>query len=278
MSWRSPLFALLAFAAAGCPVDDRLLAAARLDGNGGTSTTSGDAGQSQSGADGGAGEAGAAGHASSDGGSAGTASNDGGDGALGGPDDGGRSGSAEAGASSSGFEPCREDVNDNGVFDCEENLLQNGTFDSDTSGWEAEVSASADWDSGNAPGAGLGSLAVTNANGGSATSYTMLGARQCVAVSEGAQYQLLARTFLLEGALGSAGLNLYFYAADACAGSPLQVVAGGLSGLTGQWSTVNKDFTSPAGARSMHLRLVVQKKKSDPAVTARFDNVLLRPL
>jgi hypothetical protein len=275
-----------ALSSLACPVDDRLLSAAKLDEEGAGADGSTTAGAGGDGGDdaGGTGADGAGAGGIGAGGSGGEESPSSGGAPTGNAGDGNPSGGAPPtgnggeGATGPMAEVCKEDVNVNGVFDCEENLLENGTFDADFSEWVNEVGVTISRDADNAPGNGAGSLVVTNSTSSSSSSYTMAGAVQCVAIDAESAYQLLAKAYLADGALGTAGLSVWFYSGGTCNGSLLLALSVPQSGITGQWSTLSKDFTSPAGASSMAVRVVAVKKYNDPALTVRFDNVFVTSL
>jgi hypothetical protein len=161
---------------------------------------------------------------------------------------------------------------------CTVSLVLNPSFDHGAGSWKAEPLAqqaftTADWEHR----ADSGSLAVTNANVDvTSPGLTATGSVQCVRVL-GAGYRLGARTFIAEDqGSGAAGVGLLFFDTLDCSGRTSGVFAGPTTTTAGAWVAVTGDTPAPSSARSLLMRLLVQKPFAQSMVTAQFDDVLLQ--
>jgi hypothetical protein len=123
-----------------------------------------------------------------------------------------------------------------------------------------------------------GSILVTNqAPIAAVDSWVMAGTEQCIAVTEHIKYELAARVMIPDGqGLGEAGLNLYVFAGDRCAGVFLGGLTPGLTAERGSWVVVDGQVEMPLAARSVLVRLVISKPFAQATLSAFFDDVLVR--
>jgi hypothetical protein len=88
-----------------------------------------------------------------------------------------------------------------------------------------------------------------------------------------------ARTFIAEDqGSGAAGVGLLFFDTLDCSGRTSGVFAGPITTTTGAWVAVTGETPAPSSARSLLMRLLVQKPFAQSTVTAQFDDVLLQTL
>jgi hypothetical protein len=198
----------------------------------------------------------------------------------GGATNGGASGTQGTGASStvtggqggSVFNgPCG-DLNHDLVDDCSQTLVQNSRFDAAISNWDAEPAMTATWDASNASGKpGSGSLSLVH-NGDSGT---MIGARQCIAVTTDTTYDIAARVMLAAGQPGgTGGINVYLFDDSACQGNIITGKTPIEGGAAGQWLELFGTLWTGT-AHSMYVRLVANKPLNQQALTVLIDDVLV---
>jgi hypothetical protein len=278
-----------------------------MDGGGSGGVSS--AGHAGAGADGGgAGGAGSSGSsgAASDGGSPGAAgsgsvANDGGNGgseldaSLGG---GGQSGTAGVGGNSgsggnaggnggasgtggatsaAGATTC-PDLDQDSIPDCQESLLKNPAFDVDDSSWLAEPDVVQTWLAMDAHGrVGSGSLSVENTLVLASNGLVFRGSGDCVTISAGQTYRLMAEVLLQSGQdpSGSGAINVTFHETQYCSGDTISAATSNLATTFDDWNVLSCTATAPASALSMNVRLVVLKSFAANPVTALFDDVLV---
>ena len=175
----------------------------------------------------------------------------------------------EAGASSGNAE-C-PDLDGNGIRDCQETLIKNPTFERDDSEWQLESPLVSAWDE-HGSGDRAGSLRIMNTE-----TLKLSTATQCVRIAGGERYLMSAETSV--EALPDAGfsqLHARFYDSKDCTGNASGFGVSGQVGLERAWTTLSGLVTAPSGAQSLLVRLVVARRSPEDAVSARFDNVLLR--
>lgn len=154
--------------------------------------------------------------------------------------------------------------------------IVNPTFDTKGEPWRAEYLMLAGWNSRDASGASSsGSLAVTNNNvNQSVPTYTMGGARQCIPAAGDVTYALRAKALVPGGqGQGGAAVAVIFFASSDCTGAAAGSYTTDLVVATDVWSLTGGSVKAPSAARSMAVRLVVQKPYSVPALQALFDDV-----
>jgi len=137
------------------------------------------------------------------------------------------------------------------------NLVTNPTFDNDHAGWTPFSISTIGWEN--------GALAVINNYQGTGNSY--FSAQQCInGVQEGVDYTFSADAFVgLDQPEPNtrAVLYAYFYPGPDCTGQLMS--AGESSGAStpaqrGQWITLSKTVTAPAGAQSFYFRPTATKE------------------
>ena len=177
--------------------------------------------------------------------------------------------SAEAGATS-GKGDC-PDLDRNGIPDCQETLIKNATFERDDSEWQLESPLVSAWDE-DGSGARAGSLRITNAD-----TFRLSTATQCVRIQGGERYLMSAETSV-EAApdSGFSQLHARFYDSRNCSGNASGFGVSGQVGLDRRWTTLSGLLSAPVGSQSLLIRLLVARRSPEDAVSARFDNVLLR--
>lgn len=264
--------------AVGCPVDDRELRQGRGSsnvGNGpGTSGYGGAAGGANSGGSGaveGTGnEAGAGALAGSTaGGIGGSAGND--LAGTGGVPSGGAAGAPDS-------EGC-PDLDENGTGDCDETLVKNAGFDSGADGWTADMFVQPEWvDEDGLEYDASGSLTVVNQNfADGMDGYVMGGVWQCLPATADQVYVFLTQVRVPSSEMPSyAGIGVLFFDQVGCQGPPTGRSSPLLSATSG-FAVNETTAQAPANARSMRVRLTVNKPFSAASFSAAFDNVLVRP-
>jgi hypothetical protein len=109
------------------------------------------------------------------------------------------------------------------------------------------------------------------------TMAVMTAASQCVPVTAGASYRLMAQTFVPGGqGLGGAWLGLVFYNSAQCQGSVSGTAESSQARATEVWTTVQASAAAPPSAQSVRFRLVVEKPQAQASMSALFDNVLFK--
>lgn len=186
------------------------------------------------------------------------------------------SASATTGEGGAGNDAACPDLDENGVADCDETLVSNATFDSNLNDWHEEPNALGHWSDDDAlDHAASGSANITNRgylehSEGQITR----GLWQCIPASGGAKYRLLAQVRILDEQ-GQGGVNVEFYDGAQCTGNAVSASTP-LLGTTSDWQLTQTQAEAPANARTMLVRLVVNKPFNGPESTVDFDNVLIR--
>lgn len=263
----SALFALLASGAASCQLDERTLTgptyAAWLIGG------ASDGGEAQGG------DANAsAGQPLADAGESSTA--------FGGAANGGSAGTNPTAGSGGNAEPpivdgC-PDLDFNGKGDCKETLVTNPNFAADVGGWTAGDDVSLEWSAQNYLGdAPSGSAQITVRGYSDGDGMLQRASSQCVKLGASSQLQLFAHVFF-EGDQGAGGpsIGLFFFGNEDCSGPALGVPFQASAARTDAWETLAAQPMVPEGSRSALVRLAVSKPYRTLALTASFDNILLR--
>lgn len=206
-------------------------------------------------------------------------------GATGSGNGGGSGGAGGAGGSSGSggaapFFTC-PDLDGNRRPDCEESLVMNSGFNHDGSGWKPLWGGQAAFDPRDASGlTASGSLAVANLAGPAAEpGRTWAGSGQCVAVTGATTYEFYAQSFTLGGpeADGSAtAVGVQLFESPDCGESPGTAYLGPVTPRIAAWTLLRATAPAPSTVKSIQVRLLVQKSASQPAVTALFDNVLVK--
>lgn len=193
------------------------------------------------------------------------------------PPSGGHGGASGSGGGDDGTGGCG-DLDGDTVQDCNQTLVENARFDSAVEPWRAESGTQQSWDSKNArPVAGSGALKVSNTFVAQDNGQTLGGSGQCLPAHPNKDYLLAARTLIpKDQGQGSAGLSIWFYAADDCADYLLPGAVLELVSATDQWQLVSKGAKAPPATRSIYVRLVTSKPFAQPSLEAFFDDVLLR--
>jgi len=187
--------------------------------------------------------------------------------------------SSTTGEGGAGGNPECPDLDQNQVADCEETLLENARFDANLNDWHEEVNALANWEDEDALGFDAsGSVSITNRTvDDERDGLIMRGVWQCVPAQGAKKYQLLTqiRVSTDNESLGWGGINVWFSEQPDCTGT-LVTVSTPLLGTTTDWSQTETIADAPADAKSMLVRLVVNKHYKAAPVTIDFDNVLIR--
>jgi len=105
----------------------------------------------------------------------------------------------------------------------------------------------------------------------------MRSARQCLTVTQSA-YEADAE-LLVPGAqptVGTAGLELDFFASPDCSGDTLDERASDTTGVANTWELLSLQVDTPEGSRSVSVRLVTAKPFAAPPFTALFDDILVK--
>jgi hypothetical protein len=158
------------------------------------------------------------------------------------------------------------------------NLVQNPSFDHDVSGWQPEYGTDASWASLDAASnTGSGALAVVDYRLSNSPELAMGGARQCIA-GLAPTHDFAAMVFIpSRQGVGGAGVDLEYFASSDCTGMPAGPFTTLLVQVTDVWSPIRVRVATPARARSLAIRLVVQKPFRQSDFRALFDEVALRP-
>jgi hypothetical protein len=257
---------------AGCPVDDRQLESVAADRGG-----AGSSGQLPATTGGSDGWAGAESDASAAGGN---------------PDleEGGVAGAdADAGAGAAPpvlVDGCA-DLDSDGVSDCSETLAVNATFDSDVAAWSVDAqngdsfSTILSWAPENAWGSEpSGSAQITVSGAVDFNGATLRAATQCIEVGP---VQLVvvganAKLDVGQDPAGSAEVDVSFFDNANCIGSATTTFATSQPqpAPTGSWLTLHAGSLSTAATQSALIKLGVVKPFRTQALSARFDNILVR--
>lgn len=169
------------------------------------------------------------------------------------------------------------DLDGNGVLDCRESALMNPDFKTATTGWKAEANASATFSSEDGDGtSGSGAVAVTNAASGDVAGAAMAGVRQCVSTQGGVAYVLHGQMRLEDAQGATAGISVQLFTSADCVGTVSAAHSTSLHDSQPGWRPLQSVMMVPQGIRSMAVRLIVVKPFRQAAVTALFDNVLLK--
>lgn len=167
------------------------------------------------------------------------------------------------------------DLDTDGVGDCTVTLAQNPSFASDTSDWTAAASVSWAWAAHNAlddvP-SGSGKLVVETPRGS---------ATQCVTVASSHEVVIAYASVFVEpsddgASLNEADVSATFFASTDCSGASVGSFEAPPSAVLGAWTVVQAGGYPATPIGSISLALNAIKDSAAPAVTAYFDNVLLR--
>ena len=157
-------------------------------------------------------------------------------------------------------------------------MLENPDFRTGVTGWTAETNATHDFATSDGDGNGSsGSLAITNTLVSTGGGSVMAGSKQCITMNS-ATYTFRAQVTTAPGSSGVfAGSSIQYFAMPNCTGTTAanflsQLVPAGES----SWKTISGIVAPLQGTQSAMVRLIMLKPVSDPATTARFDNILLR--
>jgi hypothetical protein len=154
------------------------------------------------------------------------------------------------------------------------NLLANGTFDDDAHGWSASFGADVSWNgSDELAEPTSGSLRLSGLN----ALYANDVISDCFAVTGGMPITFGASALGPPGVEGTAYLNLFYYSAPGCAGTPmgnLYPAAEDYYAFASTWGPVQGNGAAPDGAQSATLRLRT-KGAFAPGSEVRFDNAFV---
>jgi hypothetical protein len=146
-------------------------------------------------------------------------------------------------------------------------------------GWTIEYATSQTWNRQDRQGsAESGAVAITcnNVSVTGPPQQVECASRQCVPATAGTRYGFFARELMPDGqSLGRGGLAALFYGQAGCAGAPLGSFDSERPSTRGAWNGVCGSAAAPAGTLSMAVRLVVEKPRQEPRLTALFDDVLV---
>ena len=121
-----------------------------------------------------------------------------------------------------------------------------------------------------------GSLVVTT----STQNMSLLGAFQCIPAVGERTYALLTQVFIRsgQGASRAAGLSVQYFASADCSSSagPIRGQHDYLEVQADQWVTLEHYVATPAGIRSMLVRLALENIGGGTPFEAKFDNVLVK--
>jgi len=173
--------------------------------------------------------------------------------------------------------PCG-DLNQDAVDDCQQTLVQNSRFDANVSGWDRENSTTQAWDASNASGKpDSGSIQISNTSPVvDAAGALTAGSHQCVTVTPRTNYDFAARVMLGAGQVGGqAGVTIWLFDDDACAGNLVTGATPLVGGVAGSWTTLKSTFWISGGVHSMYVRLVAIKPFTQAALSVFIDDVLV---
>lgn len=148
------------------------------------------------------------------------------------------------------------------------------SFDAGADGFTAESGVEQSWSViGVAGERAYGSLLVANAVVADEDGFWMAGTSKCVAVTEKRYYDVSAQMLIPAGQPpGAVGFAVEFFNAPGCEGLLLDL-SSYLTATTGEWIRADRNRSSPPGARSALVRLVVTKLHRNPSFEAHFDQV-----
>jgi hypothetical protein len=171
------------------------------------------------------------------------------------------------------------DLDGNFVFDCDETIAKNYAFDQDTSDWSTETNLVVTWQPIDADShSDSGSLSVQDTFTSDIDGSLMLGARQCIPVSEQATYAFAVEVSVPDGATGTtAGFQLLVYNDDNCMGSLVDIASSDVV-RGSSWNVVALTKLTPKFAKSVVMRLVSLKPYREAPNGVLFDNVLVHPV
>lgn len=166
------------------------------------------------------------------------------------------------------------DLDTDGAPDCKVTLVMNPTFASDASGWIPIDDADLSWDPKNA---------LSDLPSGSAklsTTALRSSAVQCV-VLEGERLVIAYASAFVEPPIvpsdpNEAELEVSFFGSDDCSGERTSYFRTPPSSRTGAWTTIQAGGISKPTTHSLSIELVGARAPAAAALTAYFDNVMLK--
>ncbi|HTA89556.1 MAG TPA: hypothetical protein VK745_08270 [Polyangiaceae bacterium] len=170
------------------------------------------------------------------------------------------------------------DLDQDGVPDCQQTLVQNPSFQVDDSGWLVEQNVAAAWSQSDAQAhADSGSLRIESTLVSDLSGLTTVGVHQCLTVTQ-AGYEAYAE-LLVPGSqrtVGTAGIELDFFASADCSGDTLDERASDTTGVADTWQLLSLQVDTPEGSRSISVRLMTAKPFVAAPFAALFDDVLVK--
>lgn len=155
-------------------------------------------------------------------------------------------------------------------------LVDNGTFDRNIADWAFDASLEEEWSTLDARGQpSSGSLVLRSTGPQDQDGYLVLGTGQCVEAQSGVDYHYAAQVwFDADQGDGSCGIELLFFDELGCRGTSLDTRTE-IARTPADWLPVATNPPTPAGTRSLLLRLILVRPYRSAGFSASFDDVVL---
>ena len=178
---------------------------------------------------------------------------------------------ADAGTTDSGT--CLPDPR--GGTACGDDIVVNGGFAKSVAPWAGDENVTVDFSPDDSTGkAGSGSATVQNASAGTGGAWSFAAASECLPALGRASYALAMTAFIASGqGSGGAGLGVTFYESADCTSTELASNDAPPTDKTDKWVSVGTALSAPEAARSLRVRLVVEKPLATGAFEVKFDDV-----